>query len=69
MESIVLIHNFCTHIVGYNQIKTVFDLEYELYIMLDGYDRVSSYYLLLVSNFVVLVDQLLRKEAGLLGDG
>ena len=45
MESIVLIHNFHTDIVGYNQIKTVFDPEYERFITLDGYDRISKYYL------------------------
>ena len=45
LESIVLIHNFCTELVGSNQIKTVFDLEYECYINLEGYDRISQYYL------------------------
>jgi len=45
MESIVLIHNFWTDIVGSNQIKTVFDPEYERFITLDGYDCISSYYL------------------------
>ena len=45
MESIILIHNFCTNMVGSNWIKTVFDPEYERFITLDGYDRISSYYL------------------------
>ena len=45
MESIVLIHNFRTDIVCSNQIKTVFDPEYERFITLDGYDRISNYYL------------------------
>ena len=45
MESIVLIHNFWTDIVGSNQIKTVFDPEYEKFITLDGYDCISNYYL------------------------
>mgnify|MGYP006205063927 FL=1 len=45
MESIVLIHNFCTDIVGSNQIKTVFDPEYKRFITLDGYDPISNYYL------------------------
>ena len=45
MESIVLIHNFWTDIVGSNQIKTVFDPEYERFITLDGYDGISNYYL------------------------
>ena len=45
MESIVLIYNFRTYIVGYNQIKTVFDPEYGRFITLDGYDSISNYYL------------------------
>ena len=45
MESIVLIHNFHTEKVGYNQIKTVFDPKYERFITLDGYDHISQYYL------------------------
>ena len=36
MESIVLIHNFRTDIVGSNQIKAVLDQEYERFITLDG---------------------------------
>ncbi len=42
---IILIHNFRTEIVGSNQIKTVFDPEYKWYINLEGYDRISQYYL------------------------
>ena len=45
MESIILIHNFRTDIVGSNQIKTVFDPEYKRYINLDGYDLISQCYL------------------------
>jgi hypothetical protein len=45
LESIVLIHNFRTELVGSNQIKTVFDPEYERVINLEGYDRISKYYL------------------------
>ena len=45
MESIVLIHNFCTDIVGSIQIKIVFGQEYKRFITLDGYDRISNYYL------------------------
>ena len=45
MESIILIHNFRTEIVGLNQIKTVFDPEYERYINLKGYDRISQCFL------------------------
>ena len=44
-ESLILIHNFRTDLVGSNQIKTVFDPEYEKYINLDGYDCISQYYL------------------------
>jgi hypothetical protein len=45
IESIVLIHNFCTELVGRNQMKTMFDPEYEWNITLDGYDHISKYYL------------------------
>ncbi len=45
IESIVLIHNFRTECIGLNQIKTVFDPEYERYQTLEGYDRISQYYL------------------------
>ena len=31
--------------IGLNQIKTVFDPEYERYQTLEGYDRISQYYL------------------------
>jgi hypothetical protein len=44
IQSIVLIHNFRTEIVGLNQIKTVFDPQYEMYISLRGYDRIRRYY-------------------------
>eukprot|EP00804_Cyclotella_cryptica_P008841 CCRYP_013067-RA/>CCRYP_013067-RA protein AED:0.08 eAED:0.08 QI:0/-1/0/1/-1/1/1/0/232 len=46
LESIILTHNFRMGIVGRNQIKTVFDPEYEKYVNLAGYDRVGQYYLL-----------------------
>ncbi len=45
VESIILIHNFRTEIVGLNQIKTVFDPEYEQYINAQEYDRTRQYYL------------------------
>ncbi len=38
IELIILIHNFCTDYVGYNQIKTVFDPEYAQIENLVGYD-------------------------------
>ena len=44
IESIILIHIFCTDLVGFNQIATVFDLEYERVVNLEGYDRISQYY-------------------------
>jgi hypothetical protein len=45
IEAIVYIHNFRTEIVGLIQIKTVFDPEYEWYQTLEGYYRISQYYL------------------------
>ncbi len=36
--------NFRTDVVGFNQIATVFDLEYERVVKLEGYDRISQYY-------------------------
>ena len=44
LENIVLIHNFRTGMVGYNQIRTVFDIEYERIRSLDGYNRIRQYY-------------------------
>ena len=44
IKSIVFIHNFRTEIVGLNQIRTIFDPEYERYISLHGYDRIRRYY-------------------------
>ena len=45
LQAMVLIHNYCTEIVGLNQIKSVFGPEYEHVISLEGYDRISKYYL------------------------
>ena len=45
VESIILIHNFRTEIMGSNQIKTMLDPEYKWYINLEGYDRIRQYYL------------------------
>jgi hypothetical protein len=44
IQSIVLIHNFRTELVGLNQISTVFDPEYERYINLSSYDRIKRFY-------------------------
>ncbi len=44
IESIVLLHNFWTEYVGYNQIKTVFDPEYARINNLEGYDWIAQYY-------------------------
>ena len=44
IEAIVLIHKFCTELVGFNQIKTVFDPEYVRIQSLEGYDCILQYY-------------------------
>ncbi len=44
LETIVFVHNLRTDIVGKNQIKTVFDPEYEQNQALEGYDRIRQYY-------------------------
>ncbi len=44
LETILFIHNLWTEIVGKNQIKTVFDPEYERIQTLRGYDRIWQYY-------------------------
>lgn len=40
----ILLHNFRTDIVGLNQIKTVFEPEYEHYLNVSGYDRIKRYF-------------------------
>ncbi len=40
----MLVHNFRTDYVGYNQIQTVFDPEYVRVENLEDYDRISQYY-------------------------
>ncbi len=37
-------HNYCTHTVGQNQIKAVFNSEYAWVVNLEGYDHISQYY-------------------------
>jgi hypothetical protein len=44
LETIVFGHNLRTDIVGMNQIKTVFDPEYERIHALEGYDCIRQYY-------------------------
>jgi uncharacterized membrane protein YkvI len=44
IEAILLLHNFRTTHVGINQMATVFNPEYEQYINLYGYDKISRYY-------------------------
>jgi hypothetical protein len=44
IQFIVLVRNFPTEAVGLNQIKTVFDPEYENCISLSGYDRIRCFY-------------------------
>jgi hypothetical protein len=38
---IVNVHNLRTDIVGKNQIKTVFNPEYDQFYALEGYDRIQ----------------------------
>jgi hypothetical protein len=44
LDAILLVHNFRADYVGYSQIRTVFDPEYERVANLDGYDRIEHYY-------------------------
>ncbi len=44
IEGVILVHNFCTHTVGQNQLKAVFDSEYARVVNLEGYNRISQYY-------------------------
>ena len=44
IEAIVLIHNYRTELVGFNQINTVFEYEYVCIHNLEGYDRIAQYY-------------------------
>jgi hypothetical protein len=44
IDAIVLVHNFQTDYIGYSQIKTVFEPEYERIANLKGYDRIARYY-------------------------
>jgi len=44
ITSIVLLHNYRTEHVGLNQIATVFNPQYEQYINLEGYDKISRYF-------------------------
>ena len=41
IEAIVLIHNYCTELVGFIQINTVFDSEHVRLQNLEGYDRIA----------------------------
>jgi hypothetical protein len=45
LESIIFVNNFRTEVVGYSQIQTVFDPEYERSITLEGYNQIAQYYL------------------------
>ncbi len=44
MDAIILVHNFWTNYVGYNQIKSVFEPEYVRIENLEGYDRIAQHY-------------------------
>ena len=37
-------HNYCTHLAGINQIKTVFDPEYERSVAIEGHNKIYQYY-------------------------
>ena len=44
IEACVLLHNYRTNMVGLNQIASLFNLEYENFINLEGYDRIRRYF-------------------------
>jgi hypothetical protein len=44
ISTICYLHNFRTHIVGLNQIATVFNPEYQAIIHMNNYDRIARYY-------------------------
>jgi hypothetical protein len=45
LESIILIHNFRTELVGYSEFQSVFDPEYKRSITPEGCDQIANYYL------------------------
>jgi hypothetical protein len=44
LNAIVIVNNLQANNVGYSQIKSVFDPEYERVANLEGYDRIAHYY-------------------------
>jgi hypothetical protein len=42
--SVILLHNYRTHVMGINQIAKVFDPEHPQYINIGGYDRLRRYF-------------------------
>jgi hypothetical protein len=42
IDAMLLVHNFQTNYIGYSQIKTVFEPEYECVANLKGYDRTAQ---------------------------
>lgn len=42
--SIILLHKFRTHHVGFNQINTVFDPLYQQYVNIKGCDKIRNYF-------------------------
>ncbi len=44
LMSVVLLHNFYNHYVGINQIQTVFSVNYDEFINLEGYEHLRRYY-------------------------
>jgi hypothetical protein len=45
LHGILLMHNYRTNCLGCNQIRTVFDAEYERVIQVGNYDRIQRYFL------------------------
>jgi hypothetical protein len=44
IKCIVLLSNFRTHFVGWNQIKTGFDPHYDAFVRIENYDRILRYF-------------------------
>jgi hypothetical protein len=51
IQSIALVHNVRTEIIGLNPINTVFDPESGRHISLRGYDRIRSYIVICLFMF------------------
>ena len=40
---IILLHNFRTKVLGFNQIATVFNVEYDAFVNIRNYDSIAQY--------------------------